>query len=162
MWFGQMAFAKRSLQLLTHKVTSSPEEFGSQINMETLDENSDDRRSVEFRRDAVNVVEASSQCFSRLPKEIIHIILTYDARIKYHHGKYVNQICSNDVRYDIIKKIQRPEEYTMSNGFYYFFNFTKLTEDFFLFVHIRINPPPNKPCMKYRFWIKGRDQSYIC
>ena len=142
MWFGQMAFAKRSLQQLTHLrsvVTSSPEEFGSQINMETL-----------------------SQCFSRLPKEIIHIILTYDARIKYHHGKYVNQICSNDVRYDIVKKIQRPEEYTMSNGFYYFFNFTKLTEDFFLFVYIRINPPPNKPCMKYRFWCKGRDQSYIC
>ena len=114
-----------------------------------------------MNRSQINM-EASSQCFSRLPKEIIHIILTYDARIKYHHGKYVNQICSNDVRYDIVKKIQRPEEYTMSNGFYYFFNFTKLTEDFFLFVHIRINPPPNKPCMKYRFWCKGRDQSYIC
>ena len=47
-----------------------------------------------------------------IPAELVHIILSYDGRIKYYHpGKYVNIIHKNDQRYDIIapvidKKIQ--------------------------------------------------------
>jgi len=37
-----------------------------------------------------------------IPKELLHIILDYDGRIKYKNGKYVNIIHKNDQRYNII------------------------------------------------------------
>jgi hypothetical protein len=37
-----------------------------------------------------------------IPKELLHIILEYDGRIKYRNGKYVNILHKNDVRYSII------------------------------------------------------------
>ena len=40
--------------------------------------------------------------FSYIPKELLHIILAYDGRIKYKNGNYVNVIHKNDERYDII------------------------------------------------------------
>jgi len=47
---------------------------------------------------------------SCLPYEIINKILQYDGnRIKYRNGKYMNQISRNDYRYDLLKKIQRPD-----------------------------------------------------
>jgi hypothetical protein len=35
---------------------------------------------------------------TRLPVELVHRILEYDGRIKYRHGKYMNQICKDDYR----------------------------------------------------------------
>jgi len=41
----------------------------------------------------------------RLPLELIHRILEYDGRIKYRHGKYMNQIDPDDYRYHLLRKI---------------------------------------------------------
>jgi hypothetical protein len=40
-----------------------------------------------------------------LPKELLHIILEFDGRIKYRNGKYVNIIHKHDERYDMIKSL---------------------------------------------------------
>ena len=37
-----------------------------------------------------------------LPLEIVHRILEYDGRIKYRHGKYMNQIAQDDDRYKML------------------------------------------------------------
>ena len=52
---------------------------------------------------------------NRFPLEIIHHILQYDGRIKYRNGKYMNQICKDDYRYNLLCKrtlIIRDDWYT--------------------------------------------------
>jgi hypothetical protein len=44
---------------------------------------------------------------NRFPLEIVHRILEYDGRIKYRHGKYVNQIAPDDDRYKMLKQIPK-------------------------------------------------------
>jgi hypothetical protein len=43
---------------------------------------------------------------NRFPLDVIHRILEYDGKIKYRHGKYMNQIPKDDDRYNILKSIQ--------------------------------------------------------
>ena len=40
-----------------------------------------------------------------LPVELVHRILEYDGRIKYRHGKYMNQIAQDDDRYKMLQGI---------------------------------------------------------
>jgi len=66
-----------------------------------------------------------------IPKELLHIILDYDGRIKYKNGKYINIIHKNDERYNIIKlpinkkiEILKTIELDRSgSGFYFEFGF---------------------------------------
>lgn len=48
----------------------------------------------------------SLNIFGKLPKEIIHIILSYNNTINYRNGKYINRICPS--RYHILDNIPRP------------------------------------------------------
>jgi hypothetical protein len=60
-----------------------------------------------------------------IPKELIHIILEYDGRIKYKNGKYVNIIHKHDERYDsvnplISKKLQIMKTIELLGSRFYF------------------------------------------
>ena len=62
---------------------------------------------------------------TEVPEELIHIILSYDGRIKYKDGKYVNIIHKNDERYNIItpiisKKIKIMQKIKFSESGFYF------------------------------------------
>ena len=65
---------------------------------------------------------------SYIPKELLHIILEYDGRIKYRKGEYVDIIHKNDERYNIIKhlignkiEILKHIEHTKINGYGFYF-----------------------------------------
>jgi hypothetical protein len=67
--------------------------------------------------------------FQYIPKELLHIILAYDGKIKYKNGKYVNIIHKNDERYNIITPIVSKKMEIMKrtqihgSGFYFDFAF---------------------------------------
>ena len=46
--------------------------------------------------------------FSKLPIEIINMIINYTDVIVFRHGKYINRIKKDDVRYDIIRRRKIP------------------------------------------------------
>jgi hypothetical protein len=66
---------------------------------------------------------------SYIPKELLHIILEYDGRIKYKNGKYVDIIHKNDERYNIINPIVNKKMEIIKrtqidgSGFYFEFGF---------------------------------------
>ena len=68
-----------------------------------------------------------------LPKEILHMILEYDSRIKYRHGEYINIIHKNDQRYTNLKPLIEKKHHIIKNttldkadnSFYFEFRFSK-------------------------------------
>jgi len=68
-----------------------------------------------------------------IPKDLLHIILDYDGRIKYKNGKYINIIHKHDERYNIIKpliskkmeilKTIELDRFGPGSGFYFEFGF---------------------------------------
>jgi hypothetical protein len=68
--------------------------------------------------------------YTTIPTDILDIILEYDGRVKYKHGKYVNIIHKNDTRYDVIQKVITKKLIIMEknveltkDGFYFEFGF---------------------------------------
>ena len=64
--------------------------------------------------------------FSKLPIELINIIINYTDIVVYRHGKYLNRIKKDDERYRIIETINKPIsvgnftkifKFTFHNGF---------------------------------------------
>jgi hypothetical protein len=45
---------------------------------------------------------------SRLPIDVVAIILSFDGRIKYRFGKFMNRLQKSDEKYICIKKFPRP------------------------------------------------------
>jgi hypothetical protein len=63
-----------------------------------------------------------------IPKDIVHIILEYDGRIRLEKGKYINKISKNDVRYEIINPIiHKKKELCKISEIYGEFFFNKYT-----------------------------------
>ena len=68
-----------------------------------------------------------------LPKELLHMILEYDGRIKYRHGEYINIIHKNDQRYTNLKSLIEKKHHIIKNitidkadnSFYFEFRFSK-------------------------------------
>ena len=54
---------------------------------------------------------------NRFPLELVHRILEYDGRIKYRHGKYMNQISKNDDRYQMLLTV--PKILSCYHNFFY-------------------------------------------
>lgn len=52
--------------------------------------------------------------FKKIPKELLHIILSYNGTIKYKNGKYINQIYPDDIRYILLLTIPRKIFYNSS------------------------------------------------
>ena len=62
-----------------------------------------------------------------IPKDLLHIILEYDGRIKYRHGKYVDIIHKRDYRYNIVAPVMHKKMEIMKhvhlNGTSFYFDF---------------------------------------
>ena len=43
--------------------------------------------------------------YTYIPKELLHIILDYDGRIKYKNGQYINIIHKHDERYNMLNPL---------------------------------------------------------
>ncbi len=81
-----------------------------------------------------------------IPKELLHIILEFDGRIKYRNGKYVNIIHKHDERYDMItplisKKIEILKTINIDgDSFYFEFRFNEY-DDMGLCYDVGFNAP---------------------
>jgi hypothetical protein len=55
------------------------------------------------------------EVFSRVPKDVLHIILEFYGKIKYTKGEYINIISKRDQRYEVLSSLMFPEPvlYTM-------------------------------------------------
>ena len=103
----------------------------------------------------------------RLPKDLLHIILDYDGRIKYRNGKYVDIIHKHDARYDMIvplinkKSVIMKSVHFTGNGFYFEFNFDKFVQMGLSYEYNFFRKTPEEICY-YDFrhdWIQIR--SYL-
>jgi hypothetical protein len=99
-----------------------------------------------------------SPIFAYLPNGIIREIVSYTgATYKKRNGKYIGQIPKNDERYNMLRTIPRPNNYTMFDGFARNVDFTQGRG---LFVAIIPNKPPEQPFIQYKFYKGERCECY--
>jgi hypothetical protein len=55
--------------------------------------------------------QIDQQIFQKIPRDILHVILSYYGEIVYRHGKYLNRISKNDPRL----QLYRPMIHTVSD-----------------------------------------------
>ena len=55
----------------------------------------------------------------QFPLEIVHRILEYDGRIKYRHGKYMNQIAQDDDRYKMLLPVPKIHSFIDNHHYFY-------------------------------------------
>jgi hypothetical protein len=63
-------------------------------------------------------------CFTKLPKDIINIILSFGETIKYRNGMYINQIYKSEKIYDLLLRIPKPKVHYNNNFFHILVRFT--------------------------------------
>jgi hypothetical protein len=70
--------------------------------------------------------------FSKLPVDMIHLILSYSEDIKFRHGKYMNRISKNDSRYSLLGKIKPLQYIKFDSNLKYFFKYVLFPNNYTL------------------------------
>lgn len=96
--------------------------------------------------------------FSLLPKEVINIIINYTDVVVYRHGKYLNRISKDDIRYKFIKKIKQPIWFS-KNRWTFYFNFNNSNEKRSFAMDHTIDPNSNRHFLCKREMKKYNDGS---
>lgn len=96
--------------------------------------------------------------FSKLPDELIHIIINYTDVIVYRHGKYLNRIAKDDNRYNIIKKRRLPIWFGPNHWMFYFRFYDNFDKRGLAMDH-KYNPNNNHHYLSKREMIKHDDGS---
>ena len=58
--------------------------------------------------------------FNKLPGDVVNLILEYNGRIKFRKGKYVDQVNTDDPKYDNLKQIiyKKQDVYNTIKSYY--------------------------------------------
>lgn len=89
--------------------------------------------------------------FQTLPDELIHTILEYTNKVVYRHGKYMDRISDDDMRYLLLRRISRPV-FSGNNRIH-----LKLTDIHHQGYFIRYDVKERLVKMNIRFFIKEID-----
>lgn len=95
--------------------------------------------------------------FSKLPVEIINIIINYTDVVVYRYGKYLNRISKDDKRYKIIKTRRLPIWFS-DNRWTFYFRFHNIEKRDLAMDHL-YNPNNNRHYLTKRELIRCKDGS---
>lgn len=98
--------------------------------------------------------------FSKLPIELINIIINYTDIVVYRNGKYLNRIPKNDKRYNIFKQKRLPIWFGPNTWTFYFKFYDNVDKRALAMIHM-YNPTNNKHYLTKREIIKYDDGSVI-
>jgi hypothetical protein len=98
--------------------------------------------------------------FSKLPIELINIIINYTDVVVYRNGKYLNRIQKNDKRYDVVKQRQLPVWVGPNRRIFYFRFYNNIDKRILSMEHT-YNPNNKRHFLSKREIIKHDDGSLI-
>lgn len=94
--------------------------------------------------------------FSKLPNELIHMILNYTGKVIYRYGKYMNRLQSDDYRYSIVslrKEAQLTTEYLQKVRF----TINSLVSTKYMIIEQSFNEIIGKWYLKHKIILKTDD-----